>query len=300
MIQDRTSSTMKKKFATIGLYCKPHDTEAFKVQQALYNWLDQQKYALLVEQNVPLAIDPAQLISLNQLGEQANLVIVIGGDGHMLGAARVLSRYDVAVIGINRGHLGFLTDILPDDFITPLQQVLAGEYVLEKRFLLDNEVHRHGQVKSHNAAMNEAVLHAGKVAHMFEFEVFIDDKLMYSQRADGLIVATPTGSTAYALSAGGTIASPDLDILMLLPMFPHTLAARPIAISADRVIRINSAPIEHQEQRLSCDGQVQLPVLPGDTVMIKRSRHQLQLVHPPSYDYFNVLHSKLNWGSKLY
>lgn len=291
---------MKKKFVTLGLYCKPHDPEAFKVQQALYTWLEQQQYQLLVEQNAPLDIAPSQLISLENLGEQADLVIVIGGDGHMLGAARVLSRYDVAVIGVNRGHLGFLTDILPVNFMEPLSQVLAGDYILEKRFLLDNEVHRHGQLKSHNAAMNEAVLHAGKVAHMFEFEVCIDDKLMYSQRADGLIVATPTGSTAYALSAGGTIASPDLDILMLLPMFPHTLAARPIAISADRIIKINSAPVENQEQRLSCDGQIQLPVLPGDTVIIKRSRHELQLIHPPGYDYFGVLHSKLNWGSKLY
>jgi NAD kinase len=146
------------------------------------------------------------------------LAIVVGGDGNMLGAARVLSRFDVAVIGVNRGNLGFLTDLSPQDYLLPLEQVLSGHYKSEHRFLLEAAVYRHGERKSSNLAVNEAVLHPGKIAHMIEFEVYIDGSFMYSQRSDGIIVATPTGSTAYNFSANGPILPLNAPLIALTPI----------------------------------------------------------------------------------
>ena len=143
----------------------------------------------------------------------------------MLGAARVLSRYDISVIGVNRGKLGFLTDLDPEDFKTELSEVLRGEYLEDHRFLLETQIHRNGVIKNQHTALNEAVLHPGHVAHMIEFDVFIDDNFAFSQRSDGLIISTPTGSTAYNLSAGGSILSPSLDAITLVPMFPTPFQA---------------------------------------------------------------------------
>ena len=238
--------------------------------------------------------------SLVELGKNADLAIVVGGDGNMLGAARILSRFDVPVIGVNRGNLGFLTDLNPDDFQAALKAVLAGEYIEEERFLLEAEVHRHGQIKSHNAALNEAVLHPGQIAHMIEFEVYIDESFAFSLRADGLIVSTPTGSTAYSLSGGGPILSPSLNAISLVPMFPHTLSSRPLVVDGKRRIKLIVSPENRGTQEVSCDGQVSLPVSPGDEIHIYQSPNVLKLIHPKDYSYYHVLRNKLGWSSKLF
>ncbi|GLP97108.1 NAD kinase [Paraferrimonas sedimenticola] len=238
--------------------------------------------------------------SINQIGAQADLAIVIGGDGNMLGAARVLARYDIGVIGVNRGNLGFLTDLPPEGFEPQLEEVLNGEYDTEKRFLIEAEVVRQGEMNSSYTAMNEVVLHPGQVAHMIEFEVFVDDKFMYSQRADGMIVSTPTGSTAYSLSAGGAILTPNIDAFILVPMFPHTLSARPIVIDASSTIKLQVSPDSRVEQMISCDGHITLPVMADDQIVIRRSEQRLRLIHPKQHDYFEALRSKLGWGSRLF
>lgn len=201
---------MTKRFNTIALVGKPRNPDAVATHERLYNWLTGKGLRTLVDNRLQnyLQIPAENFHDLLSLGDKADLAIVIGGDGNMLGAARVLSRFDISVIGVNRGNLGFLTDLDPDDYEDALQSVLDGDYVEDHRFLLEAEVYRHGQVKSHNAALNEAVLHPGQVAHMIEFEVYIDDKFAFSQRSDGIIISTPTGSTAYSLSGGGPILSP--------------------------------------------------------------------------------------------
>ncbi|PHQ75379.1 MAG: NAD(+) kinase, partial [Shewanella sp.] len=191
-------------------------------------------------------------------------------------------------------------DLPPDSFEDALGEVLDGSFETEFRFLLEAEVHRHGHMKSSNTAVNEAVLHPGKVAHMIEFEVYIDDVFMYSQRADGMIVSTPTGSTAYSLSAGGAILTPNLEALILVPMFPHTLSCRPIVVDACSKIKLVVSPDNGDSLEVSCDGHVVLPVLPGDEILIKRSHERLRLIHPKGHNYFHVLRSKLGWGSKLF
>lgn len=294
---------MKKPFEVIAIIGKPRDQQAIQTHKELYQWLTTLGYSVFIDdrlKEILTDIPQDHFSSLIELGKQADLAIVVGGDGNMLGAARVLSRFDISVIGVNRGNLGFLTDLNPEDFQSRLQAVLEGDYMEEERFLLEAEVHRHGQIKSHNAALNEAVLHPGKIAHMIEFEVYIDDKFAFSQRSDGLIISTPTGSTAYSLSGGGPIVSPSLNAITLVPMFPHTLSCRPLVVDGKRRIKLVVSPDNRGTQEVSCDGQISLPVSPGDEVIIYQSPNVLKLIHPKDYSYYSVLRSKLGWSSKLF
>ncbi|RCW21312.1 NAD+ kinase [Vibrio parahaemolyticus] len=294
---------MKNPCNVIAIIGKPRDQQAIQTHKELYQWLTSEGYKVFIDDRLAAILDDipqSQFASLVELGKNADLAIVVGGDGNMLGAARILSRFDVPVIGVNRGNLGFLTDLNPDEFQASLQAVLDGEYIEEERFLLEAEVHRHGQIKSHNAALNEAVLHPGKIAHMIEFEVYIDESFAFSLRADGLIVSTPTGSTAYSLSGGGPILSPSLNAISLVPMFPHTLSSRPLVVDGKRRIKLVVSPENRGTQEVSCDGQVSLPVSPGDEIHIYQSPNVLKLIHPKDYSYYHVLRNKLGWSSKLF
>jgi len=293
---------MSRIYNTIGLIGKPNHEGASTTITALYQFLTDQNYKVLIESSVApsINIDKLAINTLIEIGEQADLAIVVGGDGYMLGAARVLSCFNIGVIGVNRGNLGFLTDLSPDELIEPLQAILNGKSRSEQRFVIEAEVYRHGKLKSSNSAVNEAVLHAGKVASMIEFEVYIDESFMFSQRSDGLIVSTPTGSTAYSMSAGGPILTPNLNALSLVPMFPHTLTSRPIVVDGNSEIKLVLANENYQNLQVSCDGHVILAVMPGDEVIIRKSEYTLRLIHPLDHDYFNVLRSKLSWGNKLY
>ncbi len=271
---------MSTEFHTIGLIGKPHHQGTNLTLKRLHHWLKMQGYDVLVEERVAAELGKdVRAVDLLDIGEHCDLAIVVGGDGNMLGAARVLARFDLGVIGVNRGNLGFLTDLPPDAFEESLAKVLDGEYATEHRFLLEAEVYRHGEVKASNTAVNEAVLHPGKIAHMIEFEVYIDNQFMYSQRADGMIVSTPTGSTAYSLSAGGAILTPNLEALILVPMFPHTLSCRPIVVDASSTIKLVVSPENGENLEVSCDGHVTLSVMPGDEIILKRSKERLKLIH---------------------
>lgn len=291
---------MKVLFKTIGLIGKSHHRETNETIIHLIKSLTAQGYSVLVEENSAKDIDISskQLASLPDIGLRCDLAIVVGGDGNMLGAARVLARFDIAVVGINRGNLGFLTDIDPDNIDEPLHAILAGKYITEKRFLLEMKVLRHGQLKSTNSAMNEVVLHAAKVANMIEFELYIDDLFVYHQRSDGLITATPTGSTAYSLSGGGPILTPNMDAISLVPMFPHTLSSRPIVIDGNSHISLRIPSYLSGSVQVSCDGQISLEVLPGDEIQITKCKNELRLIHPKDYSYYEVLRSKLNWSEQ--
>jgi len=293
---------MAQLYKTIGLIGKPNHDGASATIKTLHEYLLLNKYQVIVESSVAqsLEIKEMKIGTLTDIGEKADLAIVVGGDGYMLGAARVLACFDIGVIGVNRGNLGFLTDLSPTDLIEPLKQILAGKSRSEQRFIIEAEVYRHGKLKSSNSAVNEAVLHAGKVASMIEFEVYIDGSFMFSQRSDGLIISTPTGSTAYSMSAGGPILTPNLNALSLVPMFPHTLTSRPIVVDGNSEIKLILANDNHENLQVSCDGHVILTVMPGDEVIIKKSECSIRLIHPLDHDYFNVLRNKLSWGNKLY
>ena len=290
------------RFKTVGLIGKPAHEGANISLNAILQYLQKLGCRVLVEERVAdiMQGNGFETADLVTIGRDCDLAIVVGGDGNMLGAARVLARFDIAVVGVNRGNLGFLTDINPDDFDQQLDCIFNGECQIEQRFLLEVEVYRHDELKSTNSAVNEVVLHHGKVAHMMEFEIYIDDNFVFSQRSDGLIVATPTGSTAYSLSGGGPILTPNLDALTLVPMFPHTLSSRPIVVDANSVVKMKVSPENTDNLQVSCDSHIVLTVLPGDEIRIRKNPNKLSLIHPKDYNYFNVLRTKLGWGSKLY
>ncbi len=201
---------MNNHFKCIGIVGHPRHPTALTTHEMLYRWLCTKGYDVIVERQIAqeLKLDNVKTGTLAEIGLKADLAVVVGGDGNMLGAARTLARYDISVIGINRGNLGFLTDLDPDNAHQQLADVLDGNYIAEKRFLLEAQVCQQNCQKRISTAINEVVLHPGKVAHMIEFEVNIDETFAFSQRSDGLIISTPTGSTAYSLSAGGPILTP--------------------------------------------------------------------------------------------
>ncbi len=293
---------MDKHFKTIGVIGKANHHATTETVRQLYDFIVNAGLKVIIDEHIAIDIDDPDVAVADvvEIGERCDLAIVVGGDGNMLGAARVLSRFDIAVIGVNRGNLGFLTDLDPDNFKQPLSQVLKGNYKTEMRFLLDVSVHRHQVVKANNSAMNEVVLHADKVAHMIEFEAFINNSFVFHQRSDGLIISTPTGSTAYSLSGGGPIVHPDLNAVALVPMFPHTLTSRPLVINADSEIRIVVSNSNDAQLQISCDSHIMLSVLPGDEIIIKKHLQSLRLVHPVEHDYYDVLRKKLNWGKQNY
>lgn len=286
---------------------RPGSHHSDETLRRVLNILSQHKIDIVLDERIlPTAIecshsdyDINQLprAALDKLGRQCDLVIVIGGDGSMLGAARTLCLTGTPVLGVNRGRVGFLTDISTADLELRLNEVLAGLYVVEHRFLLDASVTREERVVSRAHALNDVVLHSGQVARMVELTLFIDEQFVYRQRADGLIVATPTGSTAYALSAGGPMLHPALEAMVLVPMFPHMLSSRPLVIDAASKISLR---IEHgpdSAPQLSCDGQTRLVLQPGDRIDIARKPQRLVLLHPQTHDYFDSCRSKLGWSS---
>jgi NAD+ kinase len=228
---------------------------------------------------------------------RADLAIVVGGDGTMLTAARELVRHHVPLVGINLGRLGFMTDIGHADMRTGVGAILDGDYSIEERTLLEAEVRRGGSTVLRTIALNEAVIGKGSQGRLIEFELSVDGEFVYTLRADGMIVATPTGSTAYALSAQGPILHPAVPALTLVPLNPHTLSARPVSVSDRCVIEI--VMVHALDARAHFDGLALADMAEGDRLILKRSADPVRFVHPPGYRYFATLREKLRWGGTI-
>ncbi|CUS49357.1 MAG: NAD+ kinase NadK [Idiomarinaceae bacterium HL-53] len=300
-LEQISTPASQSQFKTIGLLGIPATEKARTTFATLCSELLAAGYKVLAEDRAykQCAVPDISGVSLKEIGEGSDLAVVVGGDGNMLGAARELSLHDIGVIGVNRGNLGFLTDLVPEQLMQGLSEVLAGKFTTEFRFLLSAQVVPDAGSSIQGNAMNEVVLHSDKVAHMIEFEVLVDEQFVFSQRSDGLIVATPTGSTAYSLSAGGSILHPGLEAINIIPMFPHTLSSRPLVVPAESKISLRVAP-DNEPLHISCDGHNTLAVAPGSTIHIHRQPEHLRLIHPLNYNYFNVLRNKLAWGSRLF
>jgi NAD+ kinase len=225
---------------------------------------------------------------------KADLAIVIGGDGTMLTAARDLVRHHVPLVGVNQGRLGFMTDIGQHDMQSGVATILDGDYTVEERTLLDAEIQRQGKSVLRTIALNEAVIGKGSQGRLIEFELSVDGEFVYRLRADGIIVATPTGSTAYALSAQGPILHPAVAGFTLVPLNPHTLSARPVSVSDRGVIEI--AMLHALDARAHFDGLALHDMVQGDRLVLKRSADTVRFVHPPGYRYFATLREKLGWS----
>lgn len=289
-------------FERIGVVGRPGHPGVLETLSRLLRFLADKPLELVLEE---LTADMLQeegydSCSRSELSARCDLVIVVGGDGSMLQMSKHIAREQVPVIGINRGKLGFLTDILPDDLEARIEQVLTGQFSVESRFLLDAYGGPGNKAHSYlGSALNDVVLHPGKAAQMIEFELFVNDRFVYSQESDGLIIATPTGSTAYSLSAGGPIMHPDLNAIVLVPMYPHALSSRPLVVDGDAEIRIVVGLKETLQPQLSCDGEERYQAQAGDHIVVRKKPARLQLIHPTQYSFYQACRSKLGWGSRL-
>lgn len=284
-------------FKRVGLVGRPEYSRTADTMQRLLAVLQQR--GLQVVQDVALDEGSTALAA-------CDLLIVVGGDGSMLNVACPAVAHQIPVIGVNRGRLGFLTDILPEPeaLEAALNAVLAGDYVEESRFLFDvyqEPASRSGKPGTLlGSALNDVVLHAGAAAQMIEFELHINGEKVYSIVADGLIIATPTGSTAYALSAGGPIMHPHLDAIALVPLNPHSLSSRPIVVAGDSEIRLVVAEKSRGNARISCDGrQTHQPAAVGECFLVRKKPQQLKLIHPPGHSFYESCRSKLGWGTGM-
>lgn len=238
-----------------------------------------------------------EVVPRNTIGEHCDLAIVVGGDGSMLHAANVLAQHGVPVLGVNRGRLGFLADVNPNEIYEKLKYVMLGDYQLDSRFLLSMEIREGNQVVHKDMALNDIVLHAGKSVHMLDFQMQIDGQPVYRQHSDGLIAATPTGSTAYSLSGGGPIVHPSLDAICLVPMHPHTLSSRPIVVSGSSEIKIDIHEDNRTQPMVSADGTTSIPIEKNQCLYIRKHPDKLTLLHPPGFDFYKACRTKLNWNA---
>ena len=288
-------------FKRIGLVGRPGHSGVVTSMSRLIAYLRSKDLSIMMDDATSelMGNTTVEVGSRIQLSASCDLVVVVGGDGSMLNVAKQVASEGVPVIGINRGNLGFLTDILPDEIETQLDEVLAGKFTVENRFLLDAVLNDAEENKALGSALNDVVLHPGKAAQMIEFELFVNGKFVYSQESDGLIVATPTGSTAYSLSAGGPIMHPDLNAVVLVPMYPHSLNSRPIVIDGDCEIKLVVAAKESLQPQVSCDGDVCYTASAGDEIIVTKKSVPLKLIHPNNHSFYQTCRSKLGWGSRL-
>ncbi|MGB2903468.1 MAG: NAD kinase [Candidatus Dechloromonas phosphoritropha] len=287
---------------TIALVGKYHSPEIAESLRRLAEYLHERGVSVFIEretaENVGRQVDLSRWVAcdFSDIGAHADLAIVIGGDGTMLDAARRLARYRVPLVGVNQGRLGFMTDIARSDMLTCMDHLLDGRFSTENRMLLDADVFRDGKEIAANLALNDVVVDKGAIGRMIEFELSIDGEFIYNQRSDGLIVATPTGSTAYSLSAGGPILHPTLTGIALVPLCPHALTNRPIMVNDQ--VNIEVRIIQADDSRVHFDGQVTHDLQPGDSVRLKRSEYTICFLHPPGYSYFAMLRQKLHWSER--
>ncbi len=290
---------MDSDFKTIALIGKYNSPASAGSLMRLAGFLRERGHQVLLTAHTAEScrIEGYAIHTLKEIGSLVDLAIVLGGDGTLLNIARALVDFRVPLIGVNQGRLGFLADVSLDTMFTTLDEMLCGQYQAEERIMLEASVERHDDVLIANYAFNDVVVSKSTMGRLIEFEVYVDDQFVYSQRADGLIVASPTGSTAYALSGGGPILHPTLEAVVMVPICPHTLSARPIALNSRSEIEINL--IHAEDARVHFDGQQHADLRVGDRVVIRRARHTVRLLHPEGHNYYDTLRQKLHWGEKL-
>ena len=285
-------------FKRISLITNSSADEVADTLNAVIEFLQQRKIGIELDEccakiarNKDLPVAEADMVGVN-----SDLAIAIGGDGTMLKAAHLICGHGIPLLGINRGHLGFLADIPADSVEKHLGEILKGNYAEDERFLLYCEVHRDNQLICVKYAFNDVVVQKWDVAKLIELDTFVDGIFVHRQRSDGMIVSSPTGSTAYALSGGGPILYPTLDAMVLVPICPHSLTNRPIVINGNSRVEIIVRDDEVHHARLTCDGDVAMELESGDKVMVEKKDQMIRLIHPANHDHFSILRAKLRWG----
>ncbi len=291
---------MSTQFKRVGLFGKPGALEAWDTIGRVIDFLRDQGCEVVLETeccpDFPHARYGATSLPRDQLCHQIDLGIAIGGDGTFLNAARDIVACQVPLLGINLGRLGFLADFSPDGLEETLSAVLQGDYIEEARALLEARIFEGEEMVFRQLALNDVVVHKRDTPRMIEFDTFVDDHFMMRQRSDGLIIATPTGSTAYALSAGGPIMDPRVDALALVSINPHTLSNRPVVIPGHSTVKV----IPHKNctgsAKVVCDGQKTFEIQAQHTTVVAQFGQKLIMLHPRGYNYYDILRTKMAWG----
>lgn len=279
---------------TIGIAVNQSKPSAVEVAKQLIDFLESKGATVFIDSAVADKIDRMDIgLAVDQFPDRVNLVFVLGGDGTLLGIARKLAVHDLPILGINLGHLGFLSEAEPDDLPNAVDRVLNGDYHLEKRMMLEASIIRNGQVIHNGSALNDVGIAKGSFGRMVTLSVYVDDMYVDKYSGDGLILSTPTGSTAYSLSCGGPIVSPHINVILITPICPHTLNSRPIIIQKDQEIRVEVSAT-HNDIGVTIDGQVGYKLEVGDQVLVRKSMHYTTLIKWQDRGFFDVLRQKLN------
>ncbi len=283
-------------FSCVGLLVKINDESVASTIVDVMQRMEAMGVETLLSESTSGLVDAGPTVPTSTIGERCDLAIVIGGDGTLLHASRELVDYDVPIVGVNRGRLGFLVDVAPNKGLEQLEAIVKGQYLEEERIMLFTRILREGECISTAYSFNDTVVRVKNVLQIMDFDITIDDVLVTHQRADGLIIATPSGSTAYALSNGGPIVGPTINAVVLQPICPHTLTSRALMVDAKSSIRMHLWDDQVLEAQVVCDGQVYMDATLGDMIEVSCMEKRVRLLHPETYDYHQILREKLNWG----
>ncbi|HXY01748.1 MAG TPA: NAD(+)/NADH kinase [Candidatus Limnocylindrales bacterium] len=283
-------------YKTIGIFSRPRRATIAEIVPQLLDWLKTRGVTPVIDAETANTMNRGDIgKTRQQIVQEADLLLVLGGDGTILAAAREAAPNGIPILPVNLGGLGFLTSFTLEELYPALEDALAGRAAINERVLLMAERTHNGKVLAQQRVLNDAVVHKGTLARMIELELYIDSGFVCRYRADGLIVATPTGSTAYSMSAGGPIVHPEVESILITPICPHTLSDRPVVVSDTSKIELKLAATS-DSVFLTMDGQIGLPMQVGDGVRITRAAERLKLIHPPNKTYFEILRNKLKWG----
>ncbi len=287
---------MKSQFRHVALIGKYHAAGSRSALETIAQFLNAQGCDVAIEKDTATSTGLTQypILDVAAIGAQCDLALVVGGDGTMLGIGRVLAKFGVPLIGINQGRLGFITDIAFDDYQTVLGPMLKGDFEEDRRWMMQAQVMRDGRCVFNATAMNDVVVNRGATSGMVELRVEVDGRFLANQRADGLIIASPTGSTAYALSAGGPLLHPSIAGWVLVPIAPHTLSNRPIVLADTGEITVEI--VAGRDASANFDMQSLASLMHGDRITVKRSDYQMRFLHPKGWSYFDTLRKKLHWN----
>ena len=280
----------------IAVFCKKKPAVSKETLSGLVHWLRKNKLNVVMDEDTAGIIGETSSLARNDIPQRVQLIIVLGGDGTLLSVARIAHLHDVPILAVNLGSLGFLTEVGLPELYDTLEKVLNQDFAIEHRMLLNARLLKNGRPVEDYHVLNDVVINKGVVARIVNLEVLVNNQYMTSYRADGLIIATPTGSTAYSLSAGGPIIHPSMHALVLSPICPFTLTNRPILIPDDSVIQVKLTT-QNENVRVTLDGQEGCDMRPEDVLEVKKAGTTLKLIQAPGKNYYQILRKKLNWGS---
>ena len=283
-------------FNKIGIFVKENLSKSIDENSldSMLNFFGDKNIQLYIDDSSNYKNDQAEYLSHKEFSKTIDLMIVFGGDGTLLNSARQYLEYEIPILGVNMGNVGFLTDLKVENFHTSMQEILNGNYKIEERNLVSAKFNN-----NHLYGLNEVVIHSGAYAQLMRYRLNVNDKVVYEQRSDGLIIATPTGSTAYSLSAGGPIIHPSLDVWTIIPMLPQSISSRPFIISSNEKVEMEIFDGPSENAKICVDGQDDIDVPYGLNIVISKTEKTLKLVHPKDNDFFEACREKLGWSLNI-